>query len=74
MKTYVINIYDNNHQMSDSYMVVAEDELNAIKEVTIRLLNECDSNIDDINIQNIKEVTIQLINRHNNKQNIKEVR
>ena len=56
MKTYVIDVYDNNYRMSDSYMVIAKDKLNAIKEVTIRLINECDSNIDDIDIQNIKEV------------------
>lgn len=56
MKTYVIDIYDNNYRMSDSYMVIAKDKLNAIKEVTIRLINECDSNINDIDIQNIKEV------------------
>ena len=56
MKTYVIDIYDNNYRMNDSYMVIAKDKLNAIKEVTIRLINECDSNIDDIDIQNIKEV------------------
>ena len=66
MKTYVIDIYDNNHKMSDSYMVVAQDELNAIKNVTIRLINECDSSIDDINIQNIKEITIRSINRRDN--------
>ena len=47
MKTYVIDIYDNNHKMSDSYIVVAQDERNAI----IRLINECDSNINDINIR-----------------------
>lgn len=56
MKTYVIDIYDNNYRMSDSYIVIAKDKLNAIKEVTIRLLNECDSNIDDIDIQNIEEL------------------
>ena len=56
MKTYVIDIYDNNYRMSDSYMVIAKDKLNAIKEVTIRLINECDSNIDDIDIINIEEL------------------
>ena len=56
MKTYVIDVYYNNYKMSDSYMVIAKDKLNAIKEVTIRLLNECDSNIDDIDIQNIEEL------------------
>lgn len=56
MKTYIIDIYDNNYRMSDTYMVIAKDKLNAIKEVTIRLINECDSNIDDIDIQNIKEL------------------
>lgn len=56
MKRYLIDIYDNNYRMSDSYMVIAKDKLNAIKEVTIRLINECDSNIDDIDIQNIEEV------------------
>ena len=56
MKRYIIDIYDNNYKMNDSYMVIAKDKLNAIKEVTIRLINECDSSIDDINIQNIEEV------------------
>ena len=56
MKRYVIDIYDNNYRMWDSYMVIAKDKLNAIKEVTIRLLNECDSNIDDIDIINIEEL------------------
>lgn len=56
MKRYLIDIYDNNYRMSDSYMVIAKDKLNAIKEVTIRLLNECDSNIDDIDIINIEEL------------------
>ena len=53
---YIINIYDNNYRMSDTYRVIAKDELNAIKEVTIRLINECDSNIDDIDIQYIEEL------------------
>ena len=56
MKIYVIDIYDNNYKMSDSYMVIAKDELNAIKKVTIRLINECDSDIDDIDIINVEEV------------------
>lgn len=56
MKIYIIDIYDNNYRMSDSYIVIAKDKLNAIKEVTIQLLNECDSNIDDIDIQNIEEL------------------
>lgn len=56
MKTYIVNIYDNNYRMSDTYRVIAKDELNAIKEVTIRLINECDSNIDDIDIQYIEEL------------------
>ena len=56
MKTYVIDIYNNNYKMSDSYMVIAKDKLNAIKEVTIRLINECDSSIDDIDIQNVEEL------------------
>ena len=57
MKLYIIDIYDNNYRMSDSYIVIAKDKLNAIKEVTILLINECDSNIDDIDIINIEEVT-----------------
>lgn len=56
MKRYLIDIYDNNYRMSDSYMIIAKDKLNAIKEVTIRLINECDSNIDDIDIINIEEL------------------
>ena len=56
MKRYLIDIYDNNYRMSDSYMIIAKDKLNAIKEVTIRLINECDSNIDDIDIQNVEEL------------------
>ena len=56
MKRYVIDVYYNNYRLNDSYMVIAKDKLNAIKEVTIRLINECDSSIDDIDIQNIEEV------------------
>lgn len=56
MKRYLIDIYDNNYRMSDSYIVIAKDKLNAIKEVTIQLLNECDSSIDDIDIQNVEEL------------------
>ena len=56
MKLYVIDIYDNNYRMSDSYIIIAKDKLNAIKEVTIQLINECDSNIDDIDIQNVEEL------------------
>lgn len=56
MKTYIIDIHDNNYKINDTYRVIAKDKLNAIKEVTIRLINECDSNIDDIDIQDIKEL------------------
>ena len=44
MKTYVIDVYDNNYRMSDSYIVIAKDELNAIKKVIIRSINRHDSN------------------------------
>lgn len=56
MKTYIIDIYDNNYRMNDTYRVIAKDKLNAIKEVTVRLINECDSDIYNIDIQDVKEL------------------
>ena len=53
MKTYVVAI---NYRIGNTYRVIAKDELNAIKEVTIRLMHECDNNIDDIDIQDVKEL------------------
>lgn len=53
MKTYIIDIC---YRMSDTYRVIAKDKLNAVKEITIRLINECNSDIDSIDIQNVKEL------------------
>ena len=56
MKKYIINVYDNNYRTNETYTVIAKDKLNAVKEVTIRLINEYDSDIDDMDIQYIEEL------------------
>lgn len=59
MKKYRIYIFNNKYRTSDTYIIIAKDKLNAVKQLVLGLINEPEIqyyNIDDIDIQYIEEL------------------
>lgn len=59
MKKYRIYIFNNKYRTSDTYIIIAKDKLNAVKQLVLELINEPEIqyyNIDDIDIQYIEEL------------------
>lgn len=59
MKKYRIYIFNNKYRTSDTYIIIAKDKLNAVKQLVLGLINESEIqyyNIDDIDIQYIEEL------------------